>query len=124
MVLRRPIKPKLSRDMRSQNCSLPPHQRFQVLRPLISSLVSAIPPSIGWKTSAARSGKSTGLRPPPSATSETVLVVLQPVDRPSATRAAATKKRFQRTGALLIGKTPTRRIGLGGVTGVLHKLIA
>src|SRR5450759_3932992 len=59
--------------MRSQNCSVPAHQRFQVFRPLISSAESLMPPSIGWKTSTASSGKSSGLRPPASSTSETLL---------------------------------------------------
>src|SRR6185503_9455824 len=55
--------------MRFQNCSSPAHQRFQVLRPLTSSGDRLVPPSIGAKTSAAISGKSSGLRPPASSTS-------------------------------------------------------
>src|ERR1017187_4100832 len=74
--------------MRSQNCSSPAHHRFQVLRPLTSSSVRSMPPSIGWKTFLESSGKSSGLRPPALSTSESLLVT-QPNARHAITKAVA-----------------------------------
>src|ERR1700693_4492469 len=49
--------------MRSQNTWLPAVHRIQVLRPLISSSASRMPPSICLKTSSAASGKSAAVNP-------------------------------------------------------------
>src|SRR5688572_19565800 len=99
-VLIKSKRPCPSRAIRSQNCSLPPHQRFHVFRPLISFVDSAMPPSIFLKTSSANSGKSLVVRPPPSSTRETFR--LQPIDNKEAPNA---KRQNHRTPLFVIARS-------------------
>src|SRR5206468_11131794 len=79
-----------------KKCWLPPHHRFQVLRPMISSRERSRPPSIDVKTSARICGKSDVVRPEavPSPTGSSFLHAPTAAQKTTDQLAAITTQKF------------------------------